>query len=71
MIDFDRIICCGDIIRYYTQLDECIEELMELKTIPVTGNHDLVRVTGDVNGFNPYAKEVMAWTRKVIKDKKC
>jgi Predicted phosphoesterase len=68
-IDIDRIICCGDIVGYYTQLDECIEKLTNLKTISVAGNHDLARVTGDVNGFNPYAKEVMVWTTKIIKDK--
>ena len=69
MMDFDKIICCGDIVGYYTQPNGCIEKLMKLKTISVTGNHDLARVTGDINGFNPYAKEVMVWTTKIIKDK--
>ena len=46
-IDFDRIICCGDIVRCYTQLNRCIEKLMKLKTIPVTGNPDLACVIGD------------------------
>ena len=68
-IDSDRILCCGDIVGYYTQPNECIEKLRQLKAISVTGNHDLASVTGDVSGFNPYAKEAMDWTRKVIKDK--
>ena len=67
-IDSDRIMCCGDIVGYYTQPNECIEKLRKLKAISVTGNHDLACVTGDVNEFNPYAKEAMDWTRKVIKD---
>ena len=68
-IDSDRILCCGDIVGYYTQPNECIGKLRQLKAISVTGNHDLACVTGDINGFNPYAKEVMAWTTKIIKDK--
>ncbi len=67
-IGSDRIMCCGDIVGYYTQPNECIEKLKQQKAISVTGNHDLVCVTGDVNGFNPYAKEAMDWTKKVIKD---
>ena len=68
-IDSDRILCCGDIVGYYTQPNECVEKLRHLKTISVTGNHDLACVTGDTCGFNPYAKEAMNWTRKVIKDR--
>jgi len=68
-IDSDRIVCCGDIVGYYTQPNECIEKLRQLKAISVTGNHDLAGVTGDASGFNPYAKEAIVWTRKVIKDK--
>lgn len=68
-IDSDRILCCGDIVGYYTQPNECIGKLRQLKAISVTGNHDLACVTGDVHGFNPYAKESMDWTKKVIKDR--
>lgn len=68
-IDSDRIMCCGDIVGYYTQPNECIEKLKGLKIISVTGNHDLACITGDTSGFNPYAKEAIDWTRKVIKDK--
>lgn len=42
---------------------------MELKTISVTGNHDLAYATGDTCGFNLYAKEAVEWARKIIKDK--
>ena len=68
-IDSERILCCGDIVGYYTKPDECIEKINQLKTISVTGNHDLACVTGNANGFNPYAKEAIYWTRKVIKDR--
>ena len=68
-VDSDRIMCCGDIVGYYTQPNECIEKLRQLKAISVIGNHDLACVTGDTTGFNPYAKQTIAWTRKVIKDK--
>ena len=68
-IDSDRILCCGDIVGYYTQPNECIEKLRQLKTISVMGNHDLACVTGDTSGFNPYAEEAIKWTRNTIKDK--
>ncbi|MGB9978424.1 metallophosphoesterase family protein [Methanobacterium sp.] len=65
-IDYGRILCCGDIVGYYTQPNECIEIIRKLKTISVTGNHDLACVTGDTSGFNPYAEQAMDWTRKFI-----
>ncbi len=68
-IDSDRIMCCGDIVGYYTQPNECVEKLSRLKTIPVTGNHDLACVTGNTSRFNPYAEEAVKWTRNIIKDK--
>ncbi len=39
------------------------------RAITVTGTHDLACITGDIDGFNSHAEEVVNWTRKVIKDK--
>lgn len=68
-IESDMILCCGDIVGYYTWPNECIEKIKQLKAISVTGNHDLACVTGNTGGFNPYAEESIKWTRKVIKEK--
>jgi putative phosphoesterase len=68
-IDSNRILCCGDIVGYYTWPNECIETIKRLKAVSVIGNHDLACVTGDTSGFNLYAEKSIKWTRKVIKDK--
>jgi len=68
-IDSDLILCCGDIIGYYTWPNQCIEKIRQLRVMSVIGNHDLACVTGDISGFNPYAEETIRWTRRVIRDK--
>lgn len=67
-IDSDIILCCGDIVGYYTWPNECIEKIRQIKAISVTGNHDFACVTGDTGGFNLYAEKTIKWTVKIIKD---
>ncbi len=68
-IDSEIILCCGDIVGYYTWPNECIEKIKQLRIQVVAGNHDHACVTGDTGGFNPYAEETIRWTRKAIQDK--
>lgn len=68
-IDSDMILCCGDIVGYYSWPNECIEKIQRIKAISVIGNHDLACVTQNTDEFNLYAKKTIKWTMKVIKDK--
>ena len=48
-----RVYCAGDIVGYYSQVNECCNEL-RLREIPsVMGNHDWYMVGG---GFCPRSK---------------
>lgn len=44
--DFERLICLGDVIGYYAQVNEVVEALMERKAIAVRGNHEHMLMHG-------------------------
>jgi len=64
----DRIYCAGDIVGYYTQINECCE-LLQARGIPsVMGNHDWYMAGG---GFCPRSKSVndcLVYQRSVLTD---
>lgn len=62
-----QIYCLGDVVGYYTQVNECCEELIKRNIPCLMGNHDWYMVGG---GFCPRSKSVndcLAYQRKVIK----
>ena len=61
-----RVYCAGDIVGYYSQINECCKELRSRKIPSVMGNHDWYMVGG---GFCPRSKSVndcLAYQRGVI-----
>jgi putative phosphoesterase len=61
-----RIICAGDVVGYYTQINECCLELRTRHVPTVLGNHDWYLGGG---GFCPRSKSVndcLVYQRKVI-----
>jgi len=63
----DRIVFLGDIVGYGANPNECIEELTELTSYIVAGNHDWAAVgKTDISYFNPVAKEAIIWTSKML-----
>lgn len=64
--DVSEIYCLGDIVGYYSQVNECCNEL-RLRNIPcIMGNHDWYMASG---GFCPRSKSVnecLMYQRKVI-----
>lgn len=64
----DRIICLGDVVGYYTQVNECCAELRERDIPTLMGNHDWYMAGG---GFCPRSKSVndcLHYQRKIIED---
>lgn len=61
-------ICCGDIVGYGPNPNECIEELLALKhCIIVGGNHDKAVVgMKDTRWFNDFASRAITWTRRQL-----
>jgi len=61
-----RIICLGDIVGYGADFEECIDFVRENCDIVIKGNHDEAVVEGPVD-FNPVARDVILYTREMIK----
>jgi len=62
-----EIYCLGDVVGYYTQVNECCEELRRRKILNLMGNHDWYMASG---GFCPRSKSVndcLVYQRQVIK----
>lgn len=60
------IYCAGDTVGYYTQINECCDELRARGIPSVLGNHDWYMAGG---GFCPRSKSVndcLAYQRKII-----
>ncbi|MBD3177176.1 MAG: metallophosphoesterase [Armatimonadia bacterium] len=42
----DRVLCLGDLVGYYCEVNEVIDRLREMEAICVRGNHDQFLLTG-------------------------
>jgi len=65
-MDISDIYCLGDVVGYYSQVNECCEELRSRKIPCVMGNHDWYMAGG---GFCPRSRSVndcLVYQRKVI-----
>jgi predicted phosphodiesterase len=64
----ESFVCCGDIVGYGPQPQECAEELRGLKNLSaVMGNHDAAAVGKmDVKWFNPNAAWAIDFARKQL-----
>ena len=60
----DKTICCGDIIGYGANPNECIDEIRKRNIPVVMGNHDsaALKLT-DISHFNEIARRAIIWTR--------
>ncbi len=62
-----RVYCAGDVVGYYSQINECCRELREREIPCVMGNHDWYMAGG---GFCPRSQSVndcLAYQRKIIR----
>ena len=65
-MNISDIYCLGDVIGYYSQVNECCEELRSRRIPCVMGNHDWYMAGG---GFCPRSRSVndcLVYQRKVI-----
>jgi putative phosphoesterase len=61
-----EIYCLGDVVGYYSQVNECCDELRKRNILTLMGNHDWYMASG---GFCPRSKSVndcLVYQRKVI-----
>lgn len=63
----DGLLCCGDIVGYGPNPNECVEALRNRATSTVLGNHDVAAIDNfGVEYFNPSARAAIEWTQSVI-----
>jgi len=65
-LGIERVICAGDVVGYYAQINECCAELQTRGIATVLGNHDWYMAGG---GFCPRSRSVndcLAYQRKII-----
>ncbi|MBN2406220.1 MAG: metallophosphoesterase family protein [Elusimicrobia bacterium] len=62
----EKIICCGDIVGYGPDPDECVDKIRSLgKNSSVSGNHDrAVAMGADELTLNSAAETALLWTVK-------
>lgn len=68
-MNITEIYCLGDVVGYFSQINECCNELIERKIPSLMGNHDWYMASG---GFCPRSKSVndcLVYLRKVITKK--
>ncbi len=63
----DKYFCCGDLVGYGPNPNECIEKVRQLKATVVAGNHDLASIgLKDIGWFNENAQAAILWTKKEL-----
>jgi len=67
-INFDGVMCLGDIVGYGPEPNECIEIVKKLPNLKcIKGNHDVAAVGDiDISLFNQEAKESMLLTQALL-----
>jgi putative phosphoesterase len=61
----DEIVCCGDIVGYYPDVNQTCARLREINASVIRGNHDGY-VIGKLNPRNPSPLYRTEWTRKEL-----
>jgi len=65
-LDVSRIYCAGDVVGYYSQVNECCDAL-RLRGIPtVMGNHDWYMAGGGFCARSKSVNDCLAYQRRVI-----
>lgn len=61
-----EIYCLGDVIGYYSQINECCDELRRRNVSCVMGNHDWYMVSGTDCERSQSARDCMSYQRSII-----
>ena len=67
--DYDRILCCGDVVGYGADPDSVTEWVRKHVAEIVRGNHDKACAgLEDLEWFNPIARTSALWTQSIMKE---
>ena len=62
-LDVQHTVCCGDIVGYYSNPNECVDLLRDAGVLSVMGNHDRAAASGAPLSGSSVAVRAMDWTR--------
>lgn len=62
----DEIYCLGDIVGYYSQVNECCEELRKRKIKCILGNHDWYMACGTQCERSQSVNDCLTYQRKIL-----
>jgi predicted phosphodiesterase len=64
----DFTVCCGDVVGYGGNPNECIDLLRKNEIPTIAGNHDFAALSlVDIAFFNDVARQAMTWTREQLR----
>jgi len=66
-LQVSRIFCAGDVVGYYSQINECCEELRARGIPSVLGNHDWYLAGGGYCPRSRSVNKIITYQRSVIK----
>lgn len=66
-MEVDYMVCCGDVVGYGANPNECVTLLRERGIPTIAGNHDYAALSLiDITYFNEIAKRAITWTRQAL-----
>lgn len=67
-IGVEAHLCCGDLVGYGGNPNECLDKIRSLKSLSIIGgNHDLATIGRlELDWFNQYARAAVLWTRRTL-----
>jgi len=65
----DTVYCLGDVVGYYTEINECCEELQRRGILSVMGNHDWYMAARSFCPRSQSVNDCLVYQRKIITDK--
>lgn len=68
-LGISSVYCAGDIVGYYTQINECCNELRLRSITSVMGNHDWYMVGGGCCPRSKSVNDCLTYQRGIIEDK--
>lgn len=65
-LSVSKIYCLGDVVGYYSQVNECCDELRERSIDCLMGNHDWYMISGSFCPRSQSVNDCLEYQRKVI-----
>ena len=63
--EINHIFCLGDVVGYYSQVNECCDELREREIPTIMGNHDWYMASGSFCPRSQSVNDCLEYLRKV------